>query len=181
VTFELDPVSDIDSSYTQTYSAPSQLQTDSNSLEMRPVTVESNVGVRTKRASISLVSGGLAQEPRHQVNETQTELQSTRASLPNHLPISEPPQLPANVPPSELAIPPDLHAFLSSLRVNQESLAPIFIKYGFDTNNALDFLCEIPVSDWKDMKQEIVKQGRLVGWLAVQKGLQQRARAMQAT
>lgn len=73
---------------------------------------------------------------------------------------------------------PELRRFLASLRVSQEHLAPIFIKYGFVTDDALDFLCEIPVMDWADMKDEIVMHGLLVGWLAVEKGLQERMHAL---
>lgn len=81
-------------------------------------------------------------------------------------------------PSAPAGIPPSLHAFLTSLRIKQTDLAPIFIKYGFDTGDALDFLCELPSEDWADMKAEIVAQARFSEWLAVHKGLQARAQAL---
>ena len=83
--------------------------------------------------------------------------------------------------PPEPPTPLELRNFLSSLRVNQEHLAPIFIKYGFDSDIALDFLCEIPLVDWADMKQEIIEGGRLIGWLAIQRGLLERAQTLGIT
>lgn len=78
-------------------------------------------------------------------------------------------------------VSPALKAFFDTTRVPLDHLAPIFVQNGFDSDATLDLLCELPPEDhWQDMKGEIMKQGRLAGWLAVQKGLLQRARMLQA-
>lgn len=74
------------------------------------------------------------------------------------------------------SIPPALKAFFGTIRVPVEHLAPIFIQNGFDTDYAIDLLYEHPPEGhWEAMKDEIIKQGRLAGWLAIQKGLRLRA------
>ncbi|KIP11672.1 hypothetical protein PHLGIDRAFT_436700 [Phlebiopsis gigantea 11061_1 CR5-6] len=77
-------------------------------------------------------------------------------------------------------VPPALKAFFDTTRVPLDHLAPIFVQNGFDSDATLDLLCELPPEGhWQDMKDEIMKQGRLAGWLAVQKGLLQRASMLQ--
>ena len=72
-------------------------------------------------------------------------------------------------------IPPALRAFLDTLRTPLEGLAPIFIANGFNSDASLDILSELPPEgNWEKMKQEILVQGRLAGWLAVKHALQQR-------
>lgn len=78
-------------------------------------------------------------------------------------------------------MPAALENFLCTLLVPCEHLAPIFMANGFDSHASLDLLCGLPAeTHWKEMKNEILQQGRLVGWLAVQKGLEQRAMLLQA-
>ena len=76
-------------------------------------------------------------------------------------------------------VPPALRSFLGPLRVPTLHLAPVFIKYGFDSEGALDFLSEIPLKDWEDMRAEILQHGRLASWLAIQHALERRARTLQ--
>lgn len=81
----------------------------------------------------------------------------------------------------QTASPAALSAFLGTLPVPCEHLAPIFIANGFDSDASLDFLCGIPVEGhWDEMKEEILKQGRLAGWLAINEGLKQRAQSVRA-
>lgn len=82
---------------------------------------------------------------------------------------------------SNPAIPPALRAFLNSLRISCENLADIFVENGFDTDESLDFLSELPVHNhWEAMQKAILREGRLAGWLAVQKGLERRAQSLRA-
>lgn len=82
---------------------------------------------------------------------------------------------------SHLVMPAALKAFFDTLRVPCEHLGHIFIDNGFDTDVTLNFLCELPVDGhWEDMKKQIVETGRLAGWLAIQKGLEQRAQSIRA-
>ena len=75
-----------------------------------------------------------------------------------------------------------LQAFFNDLKIPLHHLAPIFVENGFDTDATLDFLCELPVvGHWDDMKKDIITKGKLVGWLAIQKGLEQRAASLHAT
>ena len=76
----------------------------------------------------------------------------------------------------ESSIPSALQAFLATLRVPSEHLAPIFIRQRMTTDDTLDLLCEAPSGELEGIKKEILEEGRLAGWLAVQKGLEERAR-----
>ncbi|EKM61587.1 uncharacterized protein PHACADRAFT_248276 [Phanerochaete carnosa HHB-10118-sp] len=77
----------------------------------------------------------------------------------------------------EPSLPPALKAFFATLRVPSEHLAPIFIRQRMTTDDALDLLCEAPPRELEGIKTEILEEGRLAGWLAVQKGLEERARS----
>ena len=87
----------------------------------------------------------------------------------------------SGTPATNCPIPSALKAFFDTTRVPLDHLAPIFVRNGFDNDATLDLLCELPPEGhWEDMKNEILQQGRLAGWLAVQKGLLQRAKMLQS-
>lgn len=73
-------------------------------------------------------------------------------------------------------LPAALQAFLGTLRIPLEHLAHIFVRQRITTDDALDLLCEAPPRELDDLKCEILYEGRLAGWLAVQRGLEERAR-----
>ena len=92
----------------------------------------------------------------------------TRLSLPSKKDTTYTP-----LPESE--IPAPIKAFLDTLTIPLGHLARIFVDNGFDSDVGLDLLCQLPPdNNWEDMKNQIIQHGRLVGWLAIRQGLEQR-------
>ena len=136
------------------------------------VNEEREVSVASKRASTSLSSS------------SPSTLVSSTSPAPTATPLfyssSREMSLLVDALSSDISLP--LKAFFSTLHVPLQHLAPIFVQYGFNTVETLDMLCTTPVEgNWDDLKADILAQGRLAGWLAVKKGLEQRAKLLQAS
>ena len=103
---------------------------------------------------------------------------ASSSSSPSPAPTLNGDALNAEIP--EIPISLALQNFLDGLTIPSRHLAPIFIHHGFNSEVTLDLLCEFsPEGNWDYLKHDILMHGRLAGWLAVQHGLQQRAKSLQ--